>query len=305
MRVAIIIAGLLLPHAAGAASFECAKAKTPLERAICGDAALSAADEDLARAYTDGLRKLGDSADILRRTQRLWLQALQKQPPGSTAGRDVASVLRDYRERTEELQAIPDYPGPDEPVEGETLDYKNTPPGYDLTLRFILACNEPTACPGPAQLVVRPAGRPEVRQVINIPAVYDCCGRSLVDADDYNFDGTPDIAVTSDEPGGYGSYGSNVFLFDRARSRFVYNAAITALTVTLTFELDPAKKRIETGMKSGVGYHENTIYRLDGNNPVPESRHIEDGGFENGRGRIIDSRWVNGRWVDKVRRMPE
>jgi uncharacterized protein len=315
MRVAVIIVGLVLSPAASAASFACAKATSPLERAICGNAALSAADEDLARAYADGLRKLGDAADILRRTQRVWLLAL----PDTLARRGVDAVLRDYRDRTEALQAIPDFPKPDEPVEGATLDYTNAPRGYDLTLRFLQACGDDGgACLGPAQLVLRPAGKPDVVQVINIPAAFmncsldeatkagttqDCGTQPLVDVQDYNFDGTPDIAVTSDEAGGYGAYGSHVFLFDPARRRFVFNAGISALTVTLTFELDPATKRIKTEMKSGAGYHEDTVYRLDGNKPVPVSRHIGDADIDPtlGQRKITDSRWVNGRWVDTVR----
>jgi uncharacterized protein len=41
----------LLPISSGAASFNCAKAKTPNEILICGDSQLSVIDDDLAALY--------------------------------------------------------------------------------------------------------------------------------------------------------------------------------------------------------------------------------------------------------------
>src|SRR5262249_20302137 len=110
MRLLVLaLVALLLPDTGAAASFDCAKAKSPLERAICGNRDLSAADEELARAYADGLRKLGDSAGILRGAQRRWLQDL----PGRLARAGAEAVLHDYKDRLDELQAIPDFPPPD------------------------------------------------------------------------------------------------------------------------------------------------------------------------------------------------
>lgn len=52
-------------------SFDCAKAASPVEHAVCGNAALAALDADLANAYKQALAKSAD-ADALRLAQRAW-----------------------------------------------------------------------------------------------------------------------------------------------------------------------------------------------------------------------------------------
>lgn len=77
-------AGIAWSGAAGAASFDCGKAATPAEKAICADPALSKADDDLAAAYKAALAATLDPAS-LRRAQRQWLQ-----------DRDRTDVASDY-----------------------------------------------------------------------------------------------------------------------------------------------------------------------------------------------------------------
>src|SRR5690606_17711940 len=56
-----------------AASFDCAKATTPFEKAICGDAELSKADERLARTYQTAIGGLSEAAlSAMRADQRAW-----------------------------------------------------------------------------------------------------------------------------------------------------------------------------------------------------------------------------------------
>ncbi len=57
-----------------AASFNCAKARTPIEKAICASYELSMADDKLAQAYGAALAKAPDAADLVRASQREWLQ---------------------------------------------------------------------------------------------------------------------------------------------------------------------------------------------------------------------------------------
>jgi len=62
-----------------AASFDCAKAGTPFERAICADADLSKADEQLAKTYATAIGGLSEQAlDDIRASQREWLDYAQR-----------------------------------------------------------------------------------------------------------------------------------------------------------------------------------------------------------------------------------
>ena len=65
---------LAAPLPARAASFDCGNARAPLEKAICADPRLSAADEALARAYKTA-QGVFPVPQFVRDSQRLWLRA--------------------------------------------------------------------------------------------------------------------------------------------------------------------------------------------------------------------------------------
>jgi uncharacterized protein YecT (DUF1311 family) len=96
---------LLAIPAAQAASFDCAKAATPFEEAICGDPTLSDTDEVLAVAYATAIGGLTDEAtNVMRKAQREWI--------GYLADVCADDVLPDYEaieiERTSCLQSAYD-----------------------------------------------------------------------------------------------------------------------------------------------------------------------------------------------------
>ena len=109
-----LIAALTASLAAHAASFDCARARTPQEKAICASPRLSAADETLAAAYKAVLAVAPpDAAAEIRAGQRNWLRRMAaKCAPWSA--RDVVlseapadsltdCLLGDYAYRTAEL----------------------------------------------------------------------------------------------------------------------------------------------------------------------------------------------------------
>jgi uncharacterized protein len=72
-----LLLGLLLWGAASAqaASFDCAKASSPVEQAICGDSNLSEMDRRLGKAYSSVLKILTKTeAAQIKQNQRAWVQ---------------------------------------------------------------------------------------------------------------------------------------------------------------------------------------------------------------------------------------
>jgi uncharacterized protein YecT (DUF1311 family) len=55
-------------------SFDCAKAKTPTEKAICGDFDLAGLDRSVAKAYRDAVQSQAAAAAELRKSQAEWLK---------------------------------------------------------------------------------------------------------------------------------------------------------------------------------------------------------------------------------------
>ncbi|MET3899934.1 uncharacterized protein ABIB57_003897 [Devosia sp. UYZn731] len=71
--IALLAFVTLLPGAQGA-SFSCSDARTPIEKAICADPALSRADDVMALAYVGAISGLTEEAEIvMRKGQRDWL----------------------------------------------------------------------------------------------------------------------------------------------------------------------------------------------------------------------------------------
>ncbi len=76
---ALLGAALAFAPGARAASFDCAKASSPMEKAICSDKELSTADEALAAAYRKALAPMpAETAAVFRADQRRWLLTLER-----------------------------------------------------------------------------------------------------------------------------------------------------------------------------------------------------------------------------------
>jgi len=83
-----------------AASFDCAKAGTPVEKTICGNPRLSELDEHLRRYYSAGRAALGQAQSCLATTQRDWLKSVRN------VCKDAACLERAYLARLAELDPL-------------------------------------------------------------------------------------------------------------------------------------------------------------------------------------------------------
>lgn len=94
---------LALPAAAGAASFDCARASHADERAVCADRALNDRDVAMSVLYRLDQRLVPmGSRDAIRRDQAAWLARRR------TCGANTACLARAYDRRIAELQAVID-----------------------------------------------------------------------------------------------------------------------------------------------------------------------------------------------------
>jgi uncharacterized protein YecT (DUF1311 family) len=96
---------LLLCSLGHAASFDCSKAKTAQEKAICASPQLSAADDQMAAAYKEWLAAAQPAwADGIRQNQLAWLRQRDANCPADDADNPIAKCLNDmYLLRTDEL----------------------------------------------------------------------------------------------------------------------------------------------------------------------------------------------------------
>ncbi len=95
--VLILMGALALSCSVQAASFDCAKALTPVEKMICANAELSKLDEELNTAYSNVLKEDG-SATSMRITQKRWLKK-------RNTCLDAACLITSYKQRIALLKA--------------------------------------------------------------------------------------------------------------------------------------------------------------------------------------------------------
>ena len=109
-----ILSGLAVASmsiAAHAASFDCIKAQSEVERMICGSADLSGLDDQLGKAWTQHLRN-NAFKDQFRRTQRRWIEQRNQ-------CKDAACLRQAYLARLEQMTSGKEYflrEGEDQPL---------------------------------------------------------------------------------------------------------------------------------------------------------------------------------------------
>ncbi|NIF39909.1 DUF1311 domain-containing protein [Burkholderia sp. Tr-862] len=137
LRSAMILAVLTIaPIAARAASFDCTKAASPTEKAICADPGLSSLDGQLAAAWKKALAKGGDTA-ALKAAQLQWLKQRDR------CGTDASCIGDRYRERLASLNGASLaadrwqqtwYRDSDNPSFGSVLTFTGTAPRLHFEL---------------------------------------------------------------------------------------------------------------------------------------------------------------------------
>lgn len=102
LKFILALAALLfVVSPAAAASFDCGKAQSSFERAICSDAELSAQDDILAQAYQTALGGLSaDAASELKSAQRSWLSYAER-----VCSDDAQPIASDYTDEQRQCLA--------------------------------------------------------------------------------------------------------------------------------------------------------------------------------------------------------
>ena len=94
--------------AAGTPSFDCARATTPIEHAICADADLAALDRDMGARFRDHLDAASaDDQKALRQQQREWLRQRDAACGNHAETELVACLTERYRSRLDETDPPP------------------------------------------------------------------------------------------------------------------------------------------------------------------------------------------------------
>jgi hypothetical protein len=128
---------------------------------------------------------------------------------------------------------------------------------------------------------------------------------SGISFEDYNFDGILDLAVSNGYNKPYGGISYDVFLFDKAKNKFVKHEGLTGLeTENVTVEIKKKQRIIEAMTKSGCCWNQTARYRLVKNRLVKFYVYTEE--YNSSDEAVITTETLVGkRWkkTSKTKRM--
>lgn len=291
----LLLCCLLLAGPVHAASFSCAKARSAVEKAICGDPKLSSQDEQLAEAYKTALLKAGTGAAAVRQDQRAWLKNLDASCGGDS--QIQACIARHQADRIQALAVTPAGAAP-----AASARYTKVSAHYDYEVRRPAAAQGQDAGTSGTLLIYAKGGTTPI-QSIAMDDVSFVDGQDGIVVDDFNFDGNEDLALQTSGDGPYGSGTYDIYLYSPTKKGFEFSTPLTQLLVADDamglFEVDAARKQLTTDSKDGCCFHSSSIYKLIDNKPLLFAKHTEDATKGDGYVHITDGSLVNGKWQEK------
>ncbi len=335
MRLMIIIgaalAATVISLPASAASFDCSKAASAVEKTICAEPSLSALDDKLAALYKDMLeivaKKTVTDKAVMVNLQREWIAADSdldgnRSTCEERADTRITCLTEAYDKRLALLAAMkPLLQKLDQPAEeGWRFDLHKVSDKYDFTIRMLGQCaadkaDDSFSCEQAGLVYVSKKGQDLPLQVMPMNNIFlslykaapasgvagqsaEYGEQSTILVGDFNFDGEEDIAIRNGNRSSYNGPSFDVFLKQPQQAGWRYSAALTGLIQNTLgfFQVEAKRKRLKTSEKSGCCYHVATEYQLINDQPVPVLRTIHDGLVEGRYNYVYDERWAGKRW---------
>lgn len=138
----------------------------------------------------------------------------------------------------------------------------------------------------------------------NIIQLYD--EQSPLIFDDFNFDGTEDIAIRNGNEGSYSGPSYDVYVFNITRKQFVLSEELTSLAHDNLgmFNTDPDRKRLITYSKSGCCWHLTTEYSVLSQRGLFKVYELEEDATGGERVKVTRKEFINDKWITSIKEYP-
>jgi len=260
LLLAVVAAGFSIP--AGAAGFDCAKAKAPMEKLICSDSGLSSADGTLAAAYSKLAAANAEYLPGLKDGQRIWLSQRGECLDSKQRSVQITCLSDHYRQRLAVLEggelvacAKPRQTGNAFALACAALNNK-------LGLSFTLAGQKTDSDATLTKLSVAKTGGKPQDFAIDGTIPFDSLSTAL-ELVDVNFDGFGDIKLTTQSSAGP-NMGYGYWLYAPKAGQFEASTIGDQLS---GFDIipDPKSKTITATGRSSCCSWNSTTYGWSGN----------------------------------------
>lgn len=124
--------------------------------------------------------------------------------------------------------------------------------------------------------------------------------------DDFNFDGTEDLAIRNGNMGNYSSASYDVYVFNSTRMAFVKSKELTELGSDNFdfFETDPVRKRLIAFGKSGCCNLFTAEYEVVPNKGLSKVLEKEEDSSEEGYVKVTTKEKKNNKWITRTKVYP-
>ena len=137
---------------------------------------------------------------------------------------------------------------------------------------------------------------------VNVIQLYD--EQSPLIFDDFNFDGSEDLAIRNGNQSGYGGPSYDVYVFNSTKKLFVPSGELKNLAYENLgmFQTDHKRKRIITSAKSGCCWHITTEYAVVPKQGLQKVYELEEDA-QGGKFVTVTTRnFINNRWTSKTKK---
>jgi len=139
---------------------------------------------------------------------------------------------------------------------------------------------------------------------VNIVQLYN--EQSPLIFNDFNFDGTEDLAIRNGNESSYGGPSYDVYVFNSTRQQFVPSEELTGLAHENLgmFEVDPVRKRLITYSKSGCCWHLTTEYAVMPQKRLVKVDELEEDATGGDNVTVTKRELINSQWKKIIKTYP-
>jgi hypothetical protein len=124
--------------------------------------------------------------------------------------------------------------------------------------------------------------------------------------DDFNFDGTEDIAIRNGNESGYGGPSYDVYVFNITKKQFVPSEELTTLAHENLgmFNTDSERKRLITYSKSGCCWHLTTEYTVLPQRGLFKVYELEEDATGGETVKVTKKEFIDDKWTTNIKTYP-
>lgn len=141
------------------------------------------------------------------------------------------------------------------------------------------------------------------KPTVNVIQLYN--EQSPLIFDDFNFDGSEDLAIRNGNQSGYGGPSYDVYVYHSTKKQFVPSDELTSLAYENLgmFQTDHKRKRLITFAKSGCCWHITTEYAVVPKKGLQKVYEFEEDATGGGEFvKVITRNLINNKWVSKTQK---